>query len=138
MEKYLTLEDQCQQQLAMYQKKFENLQNKYDELLEHNELERLDSKQSVSGLVEQYDVREKQLEYSIYVLQEENQKLKYDFHQMRENYEKLQENDYGLLNKEYQQLREDYNEVINQNELLKDYNAQMYQDKFKGGKDNGT
>ncbi|CAF4984732.1 unnamed protein product, partial [Rotaria sp. Silwood1] len=36
---------------------------------------------------------------------------------------------------EYKQLRQDFNELINENELLKDYNSQMYQSKLQ---DNNT
>ena len=38
-----------------YEKKLTKLQNQYDDLLEQNELERLDSKQSLNTLKEQYE-----------------------------------------------------------------------------------
>ncbi|CAF4415190.1 unnamed protein product, partial [Adineta steineri] len=39
-------------------------------------------------------------------------------------------------NNDYEQLRKDFNNLINENELLKDYNSQMYQRKLQTD-DNG-
>ena len=49
----------------------------------------------------------------------------------RKLYEELAAKNYDQLFDEYQKLRSDYNELINQNELLQEFNAQMYQEKFQ-------
>jgi len=91
----------------------------------------------LNDLGEQYDLREKQLEFNLYNLHQENEKLKYNFNNLEDNYQKLLEKDYEQLDRDYQQLRQDFNEMINENELLKDYNSRMYQQKLQGNEDNG-
>ncbi len=120
LEKYLHEVDTKEKQL-------DKLQNEYDDLLEQNELERLDFKQSFADLTEKYELK-------LYNLNQENEKLKYNFNNLEDNYRQNKDENYKQLQNEYQQLREDYNELINQNELLKDYNSQMYQTKLQ---DNG-
>jgi hypothetical protein len=117
MEKYLHEVDTKEKQLH-------KLQNQYDDLLEQNELEHLDSKQSLDDLTEKY-------EFKLYNLHQENEKLKYNLSHLEENYGQNKDENYQQLENEYQQLREDYNELINQNELLKDYNSQIYQMKLQ-------
>ncbi|CAF3671069.1 unnamed protein product [Adineta steineri] len=109
VEKYDLLEEKYQNELNNIEKKFEKLQNKYDELLEQNELERLHSKKSFNDLTEKYDLGIKQLQLNLH---EDSQ------------------------NNDYEQLRKDFNNLINENELLKDYNSQMYQRKLQTD-DNG-
>jgi hypothetical protein len=116
--------DKYSTEIDEYEKKFRKLQNQYDDLHEQNELERLDSKQSMTNLIEKY-------EFSLYNLHEENEKLKYNFNNLETNYRKIQDNDYEKLNNEYQQLRQDFNDLINENELLKDFNSQIYQRKLQ-------
>ena len=116
--------DKYHTEIDEYEKRFHKLQNQYDDLLEQNELERLDSKQSLTNLTEKY-------EFNLYSLHEENDKLKYNLNNLEHNYQKIKENDYEKLNNEYQQLRQDFNDLINENELLKDYNSQMYQRKLQ-------
>lgn len=117
MEKYINETDQIE-------KKYNKLQNQYDELLEHSELERLDSKQSLDDVIQKYEI-------NLYKLNQDNERLKYNLNISQENYQKIQDQNYEQLQNEYQQLRRDYDEIINQNELLKDYNSQMYQRKLQ-------
>ena len=137
VEKYHSLEEQFQQQSSLLKTNFHELQSTHDDLLEQNELERLDAKQSLSELAEKYAAREKQMEFNLFNLHEENQKLKHELHQLKENYDSLAEKDYGQLDEEYRQLRKDYDEVINQNEFLKDTNSKMYQENLQGSTENG-
>ncbi|CAF4504594.1 unnamed protein product, partial [Rotaria sp. Silwood2] len=61
--------------------------------------------------------------------------LKFNLNTLQDNYEKLVEKNYEQLEMEYKQLRQDFNELINENELLKDYNSQMYQTKLQENND---
>ncbi|UJR33572.1 hypothetical protein I4U23_021010 [Adineta vaga] len=124
MEKYHSLEEKCREELNSNKKIYDKLQNKYDELLEQSELERFDSKKSVADLAEQYSLREKQFEFNLFNLHQENDKLKTNLHQLAEIQEKVSVDD-------YEQLKQDYDELINENELLKEYNSQMYQRKLQ-------
>ncbi|CAF0778122.1 unnamed protein product [Rotaria sordida] len=135
IEKYNYIEEKYLNELNINEKNFHNLQNKYDELLEHNELERLDSKKSLDDLIEQYNLHEKQYEFNLYNLHNENENLKFNLNTLQDNYDKLLEKNHEQLDIEYQQLRQDYNELINENELLKDYNSRMYQAKLQDNND---
>ncbi|CAF4514139.1 unnamed protein product, partial [Rotaria sp. Silwood2] len=135
IEQFNCLKEKYLNDLNMNEKNFHNLQNQYDELLEHNELERLDSKKSLNDFIEQYDLREKQFEFKLYNLHHENENLKFNLNTLQDNYEKLVEKNYEQLEMEYKQLRQDFNELINENELLKDYNSQMYQTKLQENND---
>lgn len=137
IEKYSSFEEKYLKDLNMSEQKYNSLQIKYDELLEQIELERLDSKQSLNDLVEKYELREKQYEFNLYSLHQENETLKYNLLTLQETYQKSNDRTYDQLDAEYQQLRKDYNELINENELLKDYNSQMYQKLQDDGKDTG-
>ena len=124
LEQYETNRDEFQQQRSAFEKKFDDLQNKYEELLEQNELERLHGEQSITHHAETWKMREKQFEASLLQLNDENR-------HWRNLYEEIAAKNYDELVEEYQQLRNDFNEAINQNELLKELNAQMYQDKLQ-------
>ena len=130
IEKYHSLEDKLRQELNLNEKVYDQLQNKYDELLEQSELERLHLKKSIEDLGEQYSLREKQFELNLFNLHQENEKLKVNIHQLEEDQQKV-------AVKDYEQLRQDYDELINENELLKEYNSQMYQQKLQDDKENG-
>ncbi|CAF1066100.1 unnamed protein product [Adineta ricciae] len=129
IEKYHSLEDKFRQELNLNEKIYDKLQNKYDELLEQSELERLHSKKSIDDLSEQHSMREKQFEFNLFNLHQENEKLKHSIHQLEECQQKVSV-------KDYEQLRQDYDELINENELLKEYNSQMYQEKLQDNKEN--
>jgi hypothetical protein len=137
MEKYNSLEETCQHQLNLNEKNLDKLQNQYDELLEQNELERLDSKQSINELIEKYENRIKQFEFNLYNFHDENEKLKYNLNNLNDNYETIVGKNYEELERDYQVLRQDYDGLINENELLKDYNSKMYQEQLQDKKDNG-
>ena len=137
LEKCRLLEEQFQQQSNIHERSFGNLQNTHDDLLEQNELERINAKQSLSELADRYSAREKQWEFNLLTLHEENQKLRQELDQLKEHYDSLAEKDYEQLDAEYQQLRQDYSDVINQNELLKDINSKMYQENLQGGEQDG-
>ncbi|CAF5123949.1 unnamed protein product, partial [Rotaria magnacalcarata] len=128
MEKYNEAEENYLNKLNLNEKKMHQLQNKYEELLEHNELERLDSKKLLNDLAEKY-------EFNLYNLHQENENLKYNLSNMSQSREKSLGNDHNQLQSEYQQLRQDYDELISENELLKDYNSQMYQRKLQRNTD---
>ena len=130
-----SLEEKYLNEINLNGNKYEQLQNKYEELLEQNELERLDSKQSLNDLIEKYDSRDKQMEFNLYNLHQENEKLRFNFKNLDENYRNIVEKDYEQVERDYQQLRQDFNDLMNENELLKDYNSQMYQRKLQ---DNGN
>lgn len=132
LEKCRQLDEQFQQQSNIHERSFGKLQNTHDDLLEQNELERINAKQSLSELADRYNAREKQWEFNLLTLHEENQKLRHELDQLKEHYDSLAEKDYGQLETEYQQLRQDYSDVINQNELLKDINSKMYQENLQG------
>ncbi|CAF4696429.1 unnamed protein product, partial [Rotaria socialis] len=128
MEKYNEVEEKYLNELNLNEKKMHQLQNKYEELLEHNELERLDSKKILNDLAEKY-------EFNLYNLHQENENLKYNLSNMSQSREKSLGNDHNQLQSQYQQLRQDYDELISENELLKDYNSQMYQRKLQRNAD---
>ncbi|CAF2108518.1 unnamed protein product, partial [Rotaria magnacalcarata] len=128
MEKYNEAEENYLNKLNLNEKKMHQLQNKYEELLEHNELERLDSKKLLNDLAEKY-------EFNLYNLHQENENLKYNLSNLSQSREKSLGNDQNQLQSEYQQLRQDYDELISENELLKDYNSQMYQRKLQRNTD---
>jgi hypothetical protein len=128
LEQYHRLEEEYQRQTATNTKTFGQLQHTYDELLEQNELERLHAKQSTDSLMETFDKSAQQMQINVFTLHEENQKLKYNYEQLKDQYERSTEKNYDELDEEYQRLRQDYNDVINQNELLKDINSKMYQE----------
>ncbi|CAM4859045.1 unnamed protein product [Rotaria socialis] len=128
MEKYNEVEEKYLNELNLNEKKMHQLQNKYEELLEHNELERLDSKKILNDLAEKY-------EFNLFNLHQENENLKYNLSNMSQSREKSLGNDHNQLQSQYQQLRQDYDELISENELLKDYNSQMYQRKLQRNAD---
>lgn len=136
IEKYNELEAKYLNELNLNQQKMNQLQNKCDELLEHNELEHLDSKKLLNDLSEQYELRIRQYELNLYNLHQENETLKYNINVMLEQQQISPGTNYDQLKIEYEQLRKDYDEVINENELLKDYNSQMYQRKLKRNEEN--
>lgn len=131
VEKYHHLEDKYRQETAVNQKKMDKLRNQYEELLEQSELERLDSKKLADDLSEQHALREKQLECNLLNLHQENEKLRCSLNSSESEQQRFAE-------KDYDQLRRDYNELVNENELLKEYNSQMYQQRLRRNKDDGT
>jgi len=124
MERYLT-------EVHATQKKYDQLQNQYDELLEQNELERLHAKQSMKDSIDNYELQ-------LYNLHQDNEQLKFNINILQNNYQKVQDLNYDELNREYQQLRTDYDELINKNELLLNYNSEMYQRKLQVNGDDET
>lgn len=60
-------------------------------------------------------------------MNESNEKLNYEFDQMKRDYESIKDKNNEQLEKEYNQLRFEFNEIKNENELLKDLNTQMFQ-----------
>lgn len=118
LEKYLQLVDSSDQKLN-------HLQNQYDELLEQDELGRFNSQKTIEDLKSAYELQ-------LYHLNQDNEQWKLNYKNLDEQYQQIKDQNYDELEKEYQQLREDYNELINKNELLQDYNSQMYQNKLQG------
>lgn len=95
-----------------------SLQKHSNELLEH---ERLHSKQIVKDLIEKYEIERGQLQMNLFNLNEENEKLQQQLNNQNEN----------LTDNQYNQLKLDFDQLMNENELLKDYNAQIYQEKLQ-------
>lgn len=118
MEKYL-------QAVESSDNKLNHLQNQYDELLEQDELGRFNSQKTIDDLKSAY-------EFQLYNLQQDNEQFKLNYKNLEEQYQQIKDKNYDELESEYQQLREDYNELINKNELLQDYNSEMYQNKLQG------
>ena len=118
MEKYLQVTESSD-------KKLNHLQNQYDELLEQDELGRFNSQKTIDDLKSAY-------EFQLLNLHQDNEQCKLNYKNLEEQYQQIKDKNYDELESEYQQLREDYNELINKNELLQDYNSQMYQNKLQG------
>lgn len=113
---------------------YELLNNEKNDLIEQltkTEQEHFQTKDVIKDLTEKYQTEKSQLELSLSDLKQENARLKDELNQQPDQIENDQ---YESLQKECGRLTQENNDLVNENELLKDYNAQMYQEKLQ---DNG-
>ena len=103
------------------QRDLTDLQSKYDELLD---VERADAKQRLDDLIERYESE---------ATLAQNHDSDWNGHGETLNSGVVEiTNDYEQLVKESNHLRDDLHRMISENELLKEYNSQMYQERLQG------
>ncbi|CAF0953552.1 unnamed protein product [Adineta ricciae] len=115
---------------------YELLNNEKNDLIEQltkTEQEYFQAKDTIKELTEKYEIQKSQLEASLSDLEQENRRLK---NELNQHPEQIENDQYELLQKEFDQLKQENNDLVNENELLKDYNAQMFQEKLQEKRDN--
>ncbi|CAF0830686.1 unnamed protein product [Adineta ricciae] len=115
---------------------YELLNNEKNDLIEQltkTEQEHFQTKDTIKELTEKYEIQNGQLEARLSDLEQENQRLK---NELNQHSEQIENDQYESLQKEFDQLKQENNDLVNENELLKDYNAQMYQEKLQEKRDN--